>query len=119
MSNFIVTERAATRIHQLLDGEGNPDLRLRVYVTGGGCAGFQYGFGFETAEDDDLIFAANTPDGMDPIDVVVDPISIGYLDGATLDYEVSLRGALFKIDNPQADTTCGCGASFSLKEDDA
>lgn len=113
-----VTPAASQRVFELLGEEGNFSLKLRVYVTGGGCSGFQYGFGFESepATDDQLFdFPLDAIDGeKQSVQVIVDPISIMYLEGATIDYEVSLRGAQFKIINPNAQTTCGCGSSFSI-----
>ncbi|MFT6665771.1 MAG: iron-sulfur cluster insertion protein, partial [Porticoccus sp.] len=86
-----------------------PDLKLRVFVTGGGCSGFQYGFSFDevTAEDDTLV-------SKDGVAVVVDPLSFQYLSGSTVDYEEGLQGSRFTITNPNATTTCGCGSSFSV-----
>lgn len=107
MLNF--TSAAARKAQELILGEGNPGLHLRVYITGGGCSGFQYGFSFdETVNDDDIKIER---DGMT---LLVDPLSIMYLSGATVDYTESLQGAQFVIDNPNASTTCGCGSSFSV-----
>lgn len=104
-----VTASAAHKVRQLVDEEANPDLKLRVFVTGGGCAGFQYGFTFdEIASDDD---ARIEKDG---ITVLVDPLSYQYLEGAEVDYEEGLQGSKFVIKNPNAATTCGCGSSFSV-----
>lgn len=104
-----VTERAVRKIAELLAEEGNPGLKLRVYVTGGGCAGFQYGFSFEesVAEDDALIVVGG-------VGVVLDPLSYPYLVGSELDYSEGIEGSRFQIHNPNASTTCGCGSSFSL-----
>lgn len=103
-----VTEAAAHKVRQLIDEEGNPHLFLRVYISGGGCSGFQYGFSFDEqrAEDDAVIEKSG-------IAVVIDPLSLQYLHGAQLDYRESLQGAQFVIHNPNAKTTCGCGSSFS------
>lgn len=99
---------AAHKVRELMLEEGNPDLKLRVYVQGGGCSGFQYGFGFEEAsEEDDL--AVET----DGVTLIVDPVSLQYLTGAEVDYSESLHGAQFVIRNPNAKTTCGCGSSFT------
>jgi iron-sulfur cluster insertion protein len=89
--------------------EENDNLKLRVFVTGGGCSGFQYGFTFEedSAEDDTLV-------SRDGVTVLVDSLSFQYLAGSTVDYEVGLMGSRFLITNPNASTTCGCGASFSI-----
>lgn len=104
-----VTDNAIAKVRELVEEEENPDLKLRVYVTGGGCSGFQYGFAFEEshAEDDALI----TKGG---VTVVVDAMSYPYLVGAELDYEEGLQGSRFKIENPNASSTCGCGSSFSI-----
>lgn len=104
-----VTERAARKIAELVAEEGNPALKLRVYVTGGGCAGFQYGFSFEEslAEDDSLVVVGD-------VAVVLDALSYPYLVGSELDYTEGIEGSRFQIRNPNASTTCGCGSSFSL-----
>ncbi|KGM54721.1 hypothetical protein N800_02285 [Lysobacter daejeonensis GH1-9] len=102
------TTAAAAKVRELVAEEGNPDLKLRVYIQGGGCSGFQYGFEFdETQAEDDL---AVLTDGMT---LLVDPLSLQYLMGAEVDYTESLHGAQFVIRNPNAKTTCGCGSSFS------
>jgi iron-sulfur cluster insertion protein len=100
---------AVAKISELVSEEGNPELKLRVYITGGGCSGFQYGFAFEeeVAEDDSVF-------GSDGATVIIDPMSYQYLAGSELDYTEGLEGARFVISNPNAVTTCGCGASFSL-----
>ncbi|KGO97712.1 heme biosynthesis protein HemY [Lysobacter defluvii IMMIB APB-9 = DSM 18482] len=102
------TPAAAAKVAQLVAEEGNPDLKLRVYIQGGGCSGFQYGFEFdeEQAEDD---LGVET----DGVTLLVDPLSLQYLMGATVDYTESLHGAQFVIRNPNAKTTCGCGSSFT------
>jgi len=104
-----VTDRAVEKVQSLKTEEENDDLKLRVYVTGGGCSGFQYGFSFEDAmaEDDTLV-------SRDGVTVLVDSLSFQYLAGSTVDYEVGLMGSRFLITNPNASTTCGCGASFSI-----
>ncbi|MFA5633053.1 MAG: iron-sulfur cluster insertion protein ErpA [Porticoccaceae bacterium] len=104
-----VTPAAIAKIRSLVEEEDNPDLRLRVFVTGGGCSGFQYGFSFdeEVAEDDTIIDS-------DGAAVLVDALSIQYLQGSVVDYQVGLEGSRFTVTNPNATTTCGCGASFSL-----
>lgn len=103
-----VTAAAAAKIGELVREEGNPALKLRVYITGGGCSGFQYGFAFEEdrAEDDLAV-------ERDGVTVLVDPLSLQYLHGAEIDYSESLSGAQFVIRNPNAKTTCGCGSSFT------
>jgi iron-sulfur cluster insertion protein len=103
------TEAAARKAFELILEERNPELKLRVYIQGGGCSGFQYGFSFdEVAEADDLHF---TREG---VTLLVDPLSFQYLAGAEVDYSESLQGAQFVIRNPNAATTCGCGSSFSV-----
>ncbi len=106
---IVVTDSAVRKVQSLLEEEENPLLKLRVFVTGGGCSGFQYGFSFdEKMNDGDLKIEK------DGITVVVDPLSVQYLMGSTVDYTEGLQGARFIIDNPNAETTCGCGSSFSL-----
>jgi len=104
-----VTDNAVAKVRHLVEEEGNPDLKLRVFVTGGGCSGFQYGFSFDevTAEDDTVV-------ERDGIQVLVDSLSFQYLAGAEVDYEEGLQGSRFLVKNPNASTTCGCGASFSI-----
>lgn len=104
-----VTPAAIAKVKALVTEEANPALKLRVFVTGGGCSGFQYGFSFDDklAEDDTLVEA-------DGVAVVVDALSIQYLQGSQVDYEEGLQGSKFSIKNPNAKTTCGCGASFSI-----
>lgn len=103
------TETAAGKVRELIAEEGNDGLRLRVFVTGGGCSGFQYGFTFdeEVADDDTLV-------ERDGVGLLVDPLSYQYLVGATVDYQEGLQGSQFVIKNPNATTTCGCGSSFSI-----
>jgi iron-sulfur cluster insertion protein len=102
-----LTESAVAKIRELVAEENNPDLLLRVFVQGGGCSGFQYGFTFdEQRNEDDFDVPAEVP-------VIVDSMSMQYLQGATINYREDLMGSSFSIDNPQAQTTCGCGSSFS------
>ncbi|MCE3004235.1 MAG: iron-sulfur cluster insertion protein ErpA [Xanthomonadaceae bacterium] len=103
------TAAAAAKVAQLVREEGNPSLKLRVYINGGGCSGFQYGFSFDEqqAEDDLAVERDGTT-------LLVDPLSLQYLMGAEIDYAESLSGAQFVIRNPNAKTTCGCGSSFSV-----
>jgi iron-sulfur cluster insertion protein len=109
VKDFFVTSSAANKIRRLVEEEDNPDLKLRVFVTGGGCSGFQYGFTFdEIAAEDDAVIE------QDGINVLVDPLSYEYLVGAVVDYEEGLQGSKFVIKNPNATTTCGCGSSFSV-----
>ena len=97
------------KVAELLAEEGDPALRLRIFVTGGGCSGFQYGFAFDDAsKDDDLLVERG------PVKVVIDAMSLQYLVGAEIDYEDNLEGSRFVIRNPNASTTCGCGSSFSV-----
>jgi iron-sulfur cluster insertion protein len=103
------TSAAAHKVRTLIEEEGNPELMLRVYISGGGCSGFQYGFSFDDARAEDDV--ALTRDG---VTLLVDPLSLQYLAGAEIDYAESLSGAQFVIRNPQARTTCGCGSSFSV-----
>ena len=119
MSNMTLglTENAANRVWQLIEDEQDYELKLRVYITGGGCSGFQYGFTFvRETEEDDLIFTQEVMIGGLPkvITYIVDPLSISYLQGAEVDFLESLQGAHFIIKNPNAQTTCGCGSSFSI-----
>jgi iron-sulfur cluster insertion protein len=104
-----LTNRAADKVRELISEEGNASLKLRVYITGGGCSGFQYGFSFdeEMAEDDTAVEKGG-------VTVLVDPMSYQYLVGAEVDYAEGFEGARFVINNPNAATTCGCGASFSI-----
>ena len=104
-----LTDRAVSKVKELIDGEGNPDLHLRVHVTGGGCSGFQYGFSFDDEHQED-----DTEVLKDGVRVVVDGMSYQYLVGSTVDYSESLTGSQFVVENPNASSTCGCGASFSL-----
>ncbi|RPE75806.1 iron-sulfur cluster insertion protein ErpA [Vulcaniibacterium tengchongense] len=103
------TVAAARKVRELIEEEGNPALKLRVYIQGGGCSGFQYGFEFDEQQaGDDL--AVET----EGVTLLVDPLSLQYLIGAEVDYAESLHGAQFVIRNPNAKTTCGCGSSFAV-----
>jgi iron-sulfur cluster insertion protein len=104
-----VTPSAVEKVKHLMDEEGNKDLCLRVYVTGGGCSGFQYGFSFDDqiADDDSVI-------EKDGVKVLLDALSYQYLAGSEVNYEEGLQGSRFVIQNPNAKTTCGCGLSFSV-----
>lgn len=118
------TMAAAKRIQSLIKEEGNYNLKLRVYITGGGCSGFQYGFAFDEAvRDDDAVIEKEVPlddeeggSGGEAfkVNVVIDALSIMYLMGAEIDYIESLQGAHFTVKNPNAQTTCSCGSSFAL-----
>ena len=106
---LIFTDSAANKVKQLIDEEGNTDLKLRVFVSGGGCSGFQYGFTFdEVANEDDTVLNKNG------VQLLIDAMSFQYLAGAEIDYQEGLEGAQFVIKNPNATTTCGCGSSFSV-----
>ena len=109
VSPIKVSDNAAEKVKQLLKEENNPDLKLRVYVTGGGCSGFQYGFKF-----DDETREGDTHIEKNGIHVVVDPMSFQYIAGSEVDFIDDLEGARFVINNPNAASTCGCGASFSV-----
>ena len=105
---LVFTDSAADKVKQLVDEEGNPELKLRVFVQGGGCSGFQYGFTFdEVVNDDDTQMSKNG------VTLLIDAMSLQYLGGAEIDYKEDLQGAQFVIKNPNATTTCGCGSSFS------
>jgi iron-sulfur cluster insertion protein len=105
---LVFTDSAARKVGQLIEEEGNPNLKLRVFVSGGGCSGFQYGFTFDEAIEDGDTEIANQG-----VTLLVDPLSFQYLVGAEIDYREDLEGAQFVIRNPNAKTTCGCGSSFS------
>jgi iron-sulfur cluster insertion protein len=105
---LIFTDSAAAKVKELVDEEGNPELKLRVFVQGGGCSGFQYGFTFDEAINDD-----DTQMNKNGVTLLIDAMSLQYLTGAEIDYKEDLQGAQFVIKNPNATTTCGCGSSFS------
>jgi iron-sulfur cluster insertion protein len=112
-----MTDNAGRRVWHLIEEEQDDTLKLRVYITGGGCSGFQYGFSFVSqTEEDDFIFSKEFLDQGQPCKVtyIVDPVSLNYLQGAEVDYLESLQGAHFTVKNPNAQTTCGCGSSFSV-----
>ena len=106
---IVFTDNAARKVKELMDEEGNPDLKLRVFISGGGCSGFQYGFTFddEQAQDDTALQKMG-------VTVVIDPMSLQYLSGAEIDYKEGLQGSQFVIRNPNVTSTCGCGSSFSV-----
>ncbi|WP_314283620.1 iron-sulfur cluster insertion protein ErpA [Haemophilus sputorum] len=106
---LIFTDAAAKKVKSLIEGEDNPNLRLRVYITGGGCSGFQYGFTFDDQINDGDLTIENQNVGL-----VVDPMSLQYLIGGTVDYTEGLDGSRFVVQNPNASSTCGCGSSFSI-----
>ena len=105
---LVFTDAAARKVGELIREEANPALKLRVYVQGGGCSGFQYGFTFDEAVEDGDMTVENQG-----VTLVIDPMSVQYLIGAEIDYRDGLEGAQFVIRNPNAQTTCGCGSSFS------
>ena len=106
---LVFTDNAAAKVKQLIEEEGNTDLKLRVFVSGGGCSGFQYGFTFDEEQSDD-----DTVMQKDGVTLLIDPMSYQYLSGAEIDYQENLEGAQFVIKNPNATSTCGCGSSFSV-----
>lgn len=106
---LVFTEAAAAKVADLIAEEGNPELKLRVFVQGGGCSGFQYGFTFDEAvNDDDMTLEKNG------VQLLIDSMSFQYLVGAEIDYKEDIQGSQFVIRNPNATTTCGCGSSFSV-----
>lgn len=107
--SIVFTDNAAKKVKALIEGEGNKNLSLRVFVTGGGCSGFQYGFDF-----DENVQEGDTQIENSGVKMVVDPMSLQYLLGAEVDYKESLEGSMFVVNNPNATTTCGCGSSFSI-----
>lgn len=106
---LIFTDSAVAKVKDLIAEEGNPDLKLRVFVTGGGCSGFQYGFTFDEISNED-----DTAVEKDGVTLLIDPMSYQYLVGAEIDYTEGLEGSQFVIRNPNAQSTCGCGSSFSV-----
>ncbi len=106
---LVFTNSAAAKVAQLIAEEANPGLMLRVYIQGGGCSGFQYGFTFDEEVQD-----GDTEVVTDGVKLLIDPMSMQYLSGAEIDYTEGLQGAQFVIRNPNASTTCGCGSSFSV-----
>jgi iron-sulfur cluster insertion protein len=106
---LVFTDSAADKVRELVDEEGNPELKLRVFVQGGGCSGFQYGFTF-----DEIVNEDDTQMVKSGVTLLIDAMSLQYLAGAEIDYKEDLQGAQFVIKNPNATTTCGCGSSFSV-----
>ena len=106
---IVFTDAAATKVSELIEEEENPELKLRVFISGGGCSGFQYGFTF-----DEKIEEGDSQVVNQGVTLVVDPMSVQYLMGAEIDYKEDLQGAQFIIRNPNASTTCGCGSSFTV-----
>ena len=108
-SPLIFSEAAASKVKELIEDEGNEALMLRVFISGGGCSGFQYGFTFDEEIGDGDTIVEN-----EGVKLLVDPMSFQYLSGAEIDYSEGMEGAQFVIRNPNATTTCGCGSSFSV-----
>jgi iron-sulfur cluster insertion protein len=106
---LLFSDAAAAKVGELIAEEANPNLKLRVFVTGGGCSGFQYGFTF-----DENVEEGDTQVSNGSVTLLIDPMSVQYLAGAEIDYREDLEGAQFVIRNPNATTTCGCGSSFSM-----
>jgi len=105
----VFTDAAASKVSELISEEDNPNLKLRVYISGGGCSGFQYGFTFDESTEDGDSQVENQG-----VTLLIDPMSVQYLMGAEIDYKEDLQGAQFIIRNPNAQTTCGCGSSFTV-----
>jgi iron-sulfur cluster insertion protein len=112
MNNIQITQNAVDKIYDLITEEGNLNLKLRIFVQGGGCSGFQYGFTFEEEQNEDDFYIEKEAHDI-KIGFIVDVLSNQYLNGATIDYQEDLQGSQFVIKNPNATTTCGCGSSFS------
>jgi iron-sulfur cluster insertion protein len=108
-ADIVFTDSAATKVAELITEEANPDLKLRVYISGGGCSGFQYGFTFDENFEDGDVTVENQG-----VTLLIDPMSFQYLMGAEIDFKDDLQGAQFIIRNPNATTTCGCGSSFNV-----
>ncbi len=110
-SPILFSDNAALKVRELINEEGNPNLQLRIYVSGGGCSGFQYGFAFEEG-----LGEGDTVVEKQGVRVLIDPVSLQYLSGAEVDFQDNLDGARFVINNPNAKSSCGCGSSFSMAE---
>ena len=109
IETLVFTDSAAHKVKELIEEEGDDSLMLRVFISGGGCSGFQYGFTFDQEEGDGDTVVSN-----EGVKLLVDPMSVQYLLGAEIDYSEGLEGSQFVIRNPNATTTCGCGSSFSV-----
>ena len=108
-TDLTISDNAVARINELLAAKDDPNLKLRVFIRGGGCSGFQYGFQFDTdSQEDDITITKNN------VKVLVDMLSLQYLAGAEIDYLDDIMGSRFLVNNPNAQTTCGCGSSFSI-----
>ena len=113
------TVSAADKVASLIAEEENPNLNLRVYITGGGCSGFQYGFTFdESIQADDTVIEQACSNDQPPVKLLIDSMSIQYLNQAEIDYVQGIQGEQFVIRNPNAKTTCGCGSSFSMDDEE-
>lgn len=113
------TVSAADKVSELIEEENDPSLKLRIYVSGGGCSGFQYGFTFDKETSfDDTVVEQQCSNGDSKVQLLIDSMSIQYLKQAEIDYVQEIQGERFVIRNPNAKTTCGCGSSFSIEEDD-
>jgi iron-sulfur cluster insertion protein len=118
-SDILFSVNAANKVAELIKEENNPNLNLRVSITGGGCSGFQYGFSFdEDINEDDTIIEQQCSNGEDNVKLLVDSMSYQYLYHAEIDYIQGIQGEQFVIRNPNAKTTCGCGSSFSMEDED-
>lgn len=116
---IVFTVNAANKVATLIEEEANSRLNLRVVINGGGCSGFQYGFTFdEIINDDDTVITQHCSDSNQPVNLLVDSISYQYLANAEIDYVKNIQGEQFVIKNPNAKTTCGCGSSFSMGDDE-
>ena len=117
-ANIHFSVSAADKVASLIAEEQNPNLHLRVYITGGGCSGFQYGFTFDEAiQEDDTVIEQQCSDGQTAVKLLVDSMSFQYLNQAEIDYVQGIQGEQFVIRNPNAKTTCGCGSSFSIDDE--
>lgn len=118
-SDILFSVNAADKVAELIKEENNPKLNLRVSITGGGCSGFQYGFSFdEEVNEDDTIIEQQCSNGVASVKLLIDSMSYQYLHDAEIDYIQGIQGEQFVIRNPNAKTTCGCGSSFSMDDDD-
>lgn len=116
---IIFTVRAADKVFSLLEEENDTSLSLRVYITGGGCSGFQYGFAFDNNTNaDDIVVKQQCSEGDGEVNLLVDSMSYQFLQGAEIDYVQGIQGEQFVIRNPNAKTTCGCGSSFSMDDEE-
>lgn len=116
--SILFSQSAVDKVYSLISEEENPDLNLRVYITGGGCSGFQYGFTFdETILEDDIVVEKKCSENDDSVKLLIDSMSYQYLKNAEIDYIQGIQGEQFVIRNPNAKTTCGCGSSFNIEED--